>query len=46
LWTGADVGALAKVRHRYRRDLQRDFERLQAFSPSIFETPFGGVEFA
>lgn len=39
-------GALAAARSRYRRDLQRDYERLPRFEPSITETPCGRVEYA
>lgn len=45
-WSGAALGALALARRRYRRDLQRDYERLPAFEPSILETSFGRVEYA
>lgn len=48
-WTrrdGRGLRTLAAARGRYRCDLQRDFERLHAFDPSIVETPFGRVEYA
>ena len=42
----AGLVVLAAVRNRYRRDLKRDYERLEAFDLSNLETPFGRVEYA
>jgi pimeloyl-ACP methyl ester carboxylesterase len=43
VWAGVGLAAAARV--RYRRDLQRDYERLCAFEPSNLETAFGRVEY-
>jgi pimeloyl-ACP methyl ester carboxylesterase len=43
---GAGLGVLAAAWNRYRRDLQRDYERLKRLSSSTLETPFGRVEYA
>ena len=42
----AGLGSLVAARSRYRRDLDRDYERLKRLSSSTLQTQFGRLEYA